>query len=188
MKIKAIYHSLLLGLCVSTASYAAPDAVAGKQQAGMCFNCHGAEGQSRSEFIPSLAAQKPAYIVNQLRAFRSGSRKNGMMQNIASNLSNTEMNNIAAYLASLPLKAAGGDKLQLTAGEKKVSNCRSCHGQDLQGAGLTPRLAGQHPAYLMNQLKAFKEGDRKNGMMRGVAMNLSDKDLYVITQYLGQLK
>ncbi len=183
-----VSSSLFLGLIFAGTAMAAPDIEAGKQRAGMCFNCHGSDGNSQNPNFPSLAGQKPAYLANQLRAFREGTRSNGMMQNMAGNLSNKEINNIAAFLASLPSKSAGGDDALAKKGKSKVTLCFGCHGNGAKGLGVTPKLAGQHPAYLQKQLAAFKDGSRENGSMRGIANMLTDDDIAAVTEYLGGLK
>ncbi|NOQ64011.1 MAG: c-type cytochrome [Methyloprofundus sp.] len=184
---KLIGHTFL-GFMLSGAAIAAPDIAAGKEGAGMCFSCHGAEGNSKRSNFPSLAGQKPAYLVNQLRAFRDGQRKNGMMQNMTSKLSNADINNLAAYFASLDYKSVGGDSAAAEIGKSKANMCFGCHGMGAIGTGVTPRLAGQHPAYLNRQLHAFKDGSRDNGPMRGIAGMLSDEDINAVTEYMGSLK
>ena len=179
---------IFLGLLFSSTVLAAPDINAGKESASVCFNCHGAEGNSTNSNFPTLAGQKPAYLANQLRAFRDGQRDNAMMKNIASSLSNKDINNLAAYFASLKNKGAGGDKELAEQGKSKAPMCFGCHGNGAQGLGVAPRLAGQHPAYLQRQLRAFKEGTRKNGPMRGIAGMLSDGDIRAVTEYMGSLK
>ena len=71
-----------------------------------CQACHGAEGISRNPRVPHLAGQQPDYLVAQLQAFRSGTRKNDLMEAIAAQLSDAEMNAIAHYWSSKP--AGGG--------------------------------------------------------------------------------
>ena len=188
MKCRKLYSGLLLGLLFSGAALAATDIAAGKAGAGMCLNCHGAGGNSQNSNFPSLAGQKPAYLANQLRAFRAGTRKNGMMQNMTGNLTDQEINNLAAFFASLKNKKAGGDTALAKQGKSKVSMCFGCHGHGAKGMGVTPRLAGQHPDYLKRQLRAFKEGSRENGPMRGIANMLSDKDIEAVTEYMGSLE
>lgn len=180
--------SIIVTLLFAGNVAAATDIEAGKDRAGMCSNCHGAGGNSRSANFPSLAGQKPAYLVNQLRAFRSGTRKNGMMQNMTANLSDQEINNIAAYFGSLDNNSAGGDSDLAEKGKSKVSMCFGCHGMGAKGLGVTPRLAGQHPAYLQRQLQAFKDGSRKNGPMRGIANMLSADDMAAVVEHMGSLE
>jgi len=91
--------SLLLAAPVSIAA----DLEAGKAKvAAVCAACHGAAGVSVSDGIPNLAAQRAGYIEAQLKALKDGTRKNPIMNAIASQLSAGEMANVAAYFASLP--------------------------------------------------------------------------------------
>lgn len=84
------------------AAHAAADAAAGKAKAEeVCAACHGANGVSVSAAIPNLAGQKPAYLSAQLKAFKEGKRKNDIMNAIAAQLSAADIENVAAYFASL---------------------------------------------------------------------------------------
>ena len=82
-------------------SYAA-DIEAGKKTAVVCAACHGENGISTRADVPNLAGQKAKYITNQLNAFRDGKRKNPFMNAIAPQLSDADMENVAAYFSSLP--------------------------------------------------------------------------------------
>ncbi|OQK15846.1 cytochrome C [Methyloprofundus sedimenti] len=188
MRLKKRVQALFLGLCFSGVVSAAPDIAVGKEKAGMCFSCHGVDGNSKNSNFPILAGQKPAYLVNQLRAFRDGTRENAMMQNMAANLTDQEINNLAAFFASVKSKSAGGDSELAEKGKSKAPMCFGCHGDKAIGMGLTPKLAGQYPAYLQRQLQAFKEGTRKNGPMSGIAKMLSDEDMKAVAEYMGSLK
>jgi len=88
----------------TTGVYAAGDAGAGKGKAGVCAACHGANGIGTAPTFPNLAGQKEAYIVAQLKAFKSGERKGGnsaMMAPMAAGLSDQDMMDLAAYFSSL---------------------------------------------------------------------------------------
>lgn len=111
-----------------------------------------------------------------------------MMQNMAKNLTDIEINNLAAYFSSVTNISAGGDKELATKGESKAPMCFGCHGNKAIGMGVTPRLAGQQPAYLQRQLHAFKDSSRKNGPMSGIAKMLSEEDIKAVTEYMGSLK
>jgi cytochrome c553 len=78
-----------------------------------CTACHGANGVSRSPRIPNLAGQQPDYLVAQLHAFKSGTRKNDLMEAIAAQLSDTEMSALARYWSSQP--AGGGADAHMVA-------------------------------------------------------------------------
>jgi len=72
-----------------------------------CQACHGTNGISRSPRIPNLAGQQPDYLVAQLQAFRSGTRKNDLMEAIAAQLSDADIAALAQYWSSRP--PGGGD-------------------------------------------------------------------------------
>ncbi len=163
------------------------DPSAGEQKAASCVGCHGVQGKSNNSAWPNLAAQQATYLANQLSAFKSGARANAMMQAMAANLGDEDMANLAAYFASLPAVGIEGDAALASAGETKAAMCLGCHGAKAQGNGQFPRLAGQHPEYLVAQLKSFKEGVRKNGMMQGIAANLSEEDMRQMAAYLSRL-
>src|SRR5438105_8861923 len=114
----------LLGLSVvlMIAPFArAADIEAGKAKvATVCAACHGANGVSVSDAIPNLAAQRAGYITAQLKALKEGTRKNDIMNAIASQLSADEMANVAAYFASLPGPTTGA-KSELLAHVAKSS-------------------------------------------------------------------
>lgn len=79
----------------------AADIKAGKAKAAMCMACHGVAGISSIPMYPNLAGQKYPYLVKQLKAFRDGERKDPNMAPMAKALSNSDIENIAAFYASL---------------------------------------------------------------------------------------
>lgn len=166
----------------------AADIEAGKNKAAMCFGCHGSEGVSKNPMFPSLAGQTSMYIENQLKAFKSGSRKSATMKGMASGLDQKDIENLAAYFASVSPQSAGGDPDLAKQGKPKAAMCLGCHGNEAQGRGQFPRLAGQQPAYLAKQLLAFQKGERVGGPMGAIAKGLSEQDIKEITSYLGSLK
>ncbi|MGZ8947165.1 MAG: c-type cytochrome [Methylococcaceae bacterium] len=178
--------SVLLA-CIWTVSASAADITAGEQKAANCMGCHGPKGKSSSAQWPNLAAQQSTYIVSQLNAFKTGTRNNPMMQSMAANLSDDDINNLAAYYSSQPPVSAGGDPNLAKSGQTKASMCLGCHGASAEGNGQFPRLAGQHPDYLVKQLSSFKEGVRKNGHMQAIAGTLSEVDMKALAAYFGSL-
>jgi cytochrome c553 len=82
-----------------------PEIEAGKAASLPCQSCHGSNGVNTSPDIPNLAGQKKSYLAAQLRAFKSGERKNDFMHAIASQLGEAEIDNLAAYWNSLPASA-----------------------------------------------------------------------------------
>lgn len=88
---------------VNTAAAARADVAAGKQKANVvCAPCHGPTGISLVRAYPNLAGQKKQYLIAQLKAFRSGERKNPTIMNpLAAKLSDADIKNLATYYSRL---------------------------------------------------------------------------------------
>ncbi len=183
----------------------AGDAAAGKAKAAVCGACHGADGNSAMAIWPKLAGQNEAYLVKQLKEFKKGHETQGAqgryepsMAPMAAPLSDTDIADLAAYFASQKVQYAGVKKEYLALGQKLyrggdtsrgVPACTACHGPNGAGMGSAqfPALGGQQVDYTINQLKAFRAGQRKNdpnGMMRGAAKNLTDEQITALANYL----
>jgi len=81
----------------------ARDPVAGKVRAGMCAVCHGQMGLSQLPNAPHLAGQPVIYLVEQLKNYRSGKRENEVMSVIAKPLTDSEIDDLAAWYASIQI-------------------------------------------------------------------------------------
>ena len=95
------YMTVVAFACASTpiAPAYAGDAAAGKQKAVVCSACHGIDGNSTMPLWPKLAGQHAAYLTKQMKAFRSGERKDPVMAPMAMGLSDTDIDNISAFYA-----------------------------------------------------------------------------------------
>jgi cytochrome c553 len=183
---QAFTFSLLL-ICFWIMQVSANELSTVEQKAAACFVCHGDKGKSNDPHFPSLAAQQSIYIVNQLNAFKSGERNNPAMQAKASKLTAEDINNYGAYFAVQQAVKAIGDTTLVQQGKSKATVCLGCHGTSGEGNGEFPRLAGQHPEYLIQQLTHFKNGTRINGGMQALAGNLSEEDIKALAAYFGSL-
>jgi cbb3-type cytochrome c oxidase subunit III len=166
----------------------------------VCAACHGADGNSGASTYPSLAGQNQKYLVEQLKAFKAGTRKNPVMLGMAATLSDADMQNVAAYLSQQkPKVREAADKTQIALGKQiyrggnpatKVPACMACHGPN--GAGLPdqfPRLGSQHAAYVVKQLNDFKAGtERQNAMMGDIATRLTDAETKAVAEYISGLR
>lgn len=174
----------------------------GQATAANCKACHGNDGNSTaSATTPKLAEQIPQYVVKQLHDFKSGARQNPIMGSMAATLSDQDMLDVAAFFSQQKM-APDGIKDKRLAGEgekifkggladKAVPACSSCHGANGGGMPPTfPRLAGQHPQYLIAQLKNFQSGQRANDpnkVMRDIASKLTEHQIEAVAEYLGGL-
>src|SRR6476646_3304755 len=89
----------------------AGDVKAGGAKALMCQACHGLDGLSKTPDAPNIAAQIEPYIVAQLQAYKSGTRKNDAMSVVAASLSDTDIEDLAAYFSAIEInvvKMPGG--------------------------------------------------------------------------------
>jgi cytochrome c553 len=199
----------LLWAGVAAAQDAAkPDAAKGQTIAAqVCAACHAGDGNSIGPANPKLASQGYEYLHKQLQNFKAQGgkkpeRENAVMAGMVANLSAADMKNLAAYYAGQKLKPAKATDKDLAALGQKIYRggvaasgipaCAGCHGPT--GAGIPaqyPRLSGQYAEYLEEQLKAFRAGARTNdpnGMMRGVAVRLNDREIKAVAQYAAGLR
>ncbi len=94
----------LITAALSFNSFANGDIAAGKAKSGMCAGCHGAKGKAFIPTYPNLAGQNEKYIVSALKSYKNKSRNGGqavIMQGQVASLSEDDINNLAAYFASI---------------------------------------------------------------------------------------
>jgi cytochrome c553 len=183
---------------------------AGKAQAiagQVCAACHAQDGNSVAPANPKLASQFPEYLLKQLGDFKAqpgkkAARESAVMSGMVANLSEDDMKGLAAYFAGQKLKPAAASDKDLAAQGQKLWRggnassgtpaCAGCHGP--AGAGIPaqyPRLSGQFAEYIALQLKGFRDGARandQNGVMRGVAAHLTDREINALAQYAAGLR
>ncbi|HEY5636046.1 MAG TPA: c-type cytochrome [Burkholderiales bacterium] len=206
--IGAVVALLGWGGAVHAQAPAKADAARGQKIATqVCAACHMGDGNSEQAVNPKLAGQIPEYLAKQLANFKAGdgkkaARENAVMAGMVAGLSADDMQDLAKYYGRQKLKpAAAGDKDLAALGQKLyrggnmasgVAACAGCHGP--AGAGIPaqyPRIAGQFSAYIEAQLKAFRDGSRANdanGMMRGVAARMSDREIKAVAEYTAGLR
>lgn len=173
----------------------AADVAAGKAKAEICAACHGENGISQTENVPSLAGQPDQFIQWQLVYFRAGSRKNELMRPIAEEISNEDIRNLAAYFSSLPPpKPATDDNPDLSKKGAQAAagrRCASCHTDSFAGTKAVARLAGQREEYLVKALHDYKQGLRVGGgvaAMADIAYSLSEEEITALAHYLAHLQ
>ena len=164
----------------------AGDPAAGAKAAAGCANCHGAQGISPNDTWPNLAGQHAAYLARILAAYKSGDQKDVAMTPLAQALGDADIRNLAAHYGSLSCAAApsGARVGDAAAGKTLANNCTACHGETgFASNPAWPNVAGQKAGYLVNVLKAFRAGLRKDPMMAGVTRALSDADIENLAAY-----
>lgn len=159
-----------------------------------CFFCHGPRGQSQNTWYPALSGQPAPYVAAQLRAFATGQRHSPYMAPLAKDLTDAQIDALAAYFAKEAPTRTETVRADATLEKQglalvQAKSCQACHGATLMGKDRVPRLAGQGEAYLLSQLAAFKSGERHDptGAMNGIAATLSDDDIAAAAHYLASL-
>lgn len=192
MKLVARATTILLAtLLFSQSAVAEGDAEAGAKLGYTCLGCHGIEGYRNaypSYRVPKLGGQMAGYLEIALRGYRDGTRPHPTMQAQASSLSDQEIADVAAYLASFgnDTVAAGGSA---GASFDKAAACAVCHGANgISTQATWPTLAGQHEDYLVNALNQYRNGKRADPVMTGQAGLIAEEDVELLARYFARLE
>jgi cytochrome c553 len=171
-------HSPRLGLVPASPTAQPGDAAAGKIKAADCAGCHGANGVSDNLPGPTLARQNATYVIEALKAYNTGARDDPMMS-AAAKISNEDAANLAAYFTELKCESAlTADKQATLPGHATASKCIACHGANGMSANPAwPNLVGQSKTYLINALRRYGSGARKNAIMAGIVKGMSDAEI-----------
>ncbi|PHS16797.1 MAG: cytochrome c4 [Kangiella sp.] len=179
----------------------AGDIAKGKAKSGVCAACHAADGNSAIAINPKLAGQSAKYLAKQLHDFKNGKRSNATMAPMAGLLNDEDIENVSAFYASQKVQHMAVEDKHIAIAEKlylggdadrDIPACIACHsatGEGMAAAGF-PAVGGQHPAYTIATLKAFRSGDRANDaneIMRDVTAKMSDKQIEALAYYLAGL-
>ncbi|MFK3741459.1 c-type cytochrome [Massilia sp. TN1-12] len=192
---RAVFPSSVI---VSNEMMGPPDAVSvgrGATLALQCSMCHGARGTASSGTdAPHLAGQPPSSTYKQLRDYKSGHRISAVMQPLATNLSDQDMRDLAAFYSQqtretlirhaalapeVPRLVSNGSPM------RNIGACATCHSPGVARAA-TPILDGLPEAYLRKQLEAFKSGRRANDInqqMRNAAHQLTEQEIDLLAKY-----
>jgi cytochrome c553 len=163
----------------------------------VCIACHGEDGVSVSADFPNLAGQSGAAIYKQLFDYRTGSRTHPVMTGIAQMLDEAVIADVAAYYAGQPqrnpnpatLAASPPQIVQLVElgdPHRNIPPCAACHRAGAGGPVETPVLAEQRAEYLVQQLKLFASGERRDDVyarMRTIASKLTSTEIEGLAAY-----
>jgi cytochrome c553 len=163
----------------------------------VCVACHGETGVSVAPDFPHLAGQSGAAIYKQLHDYRTGSRTNQLMTDIAKALEEPAIADVAAYYAGQPKRNPNPVTLAESAApivrlvelgdpNRNIPPCAACHRVGSGGPIETPILAEQGRAYLIQQLQAYASGERRNdvyGRMRTIASKLTSTEIDGLAGY-----
>jgi cytochrome c553 len=163
----------------------------------VCVACHGVDGTSPAPEFPHLAGQSGAAIYKQLHDYRTGSRAHPQMADIAKALDEAVIADVAAYYAGQPQRRPNPVTLaeapatiialiELGDPRRNIPPCASCHRETAGGPIETPVLAEQRAEYLVQQLKRYASGERRNDVyarMRTIAAQLTEAEMQGLAAY-----
>lgn len=207
MKVSTAIIAMSISLWMAAVAYGAETStqeVSSAQQATLqkaihtCGICHGDNGRSTSPTFPNLAAQQPAYLELQLKAFKNQTRADpdaqAYMWGMASQLNDATISALSNYFSTQPAVPARGGTSSLIAEGKHlfeegvpasaIPPCASCHGAKAEGNAVFPRLAGQHAPYLLKQLLVIQSVLRTAPVMHGVIKDLTKDQMQAVVAYL----
>ena len=200
------WQSIILSILFLTSSLvlAEADLNEGKFSYAMCTSCHGANGAGITAMhSPAINNQSAKYIARQLNHFKSSVRGGSpndlygaQMKGVAATLSDTDIENVSAYIDSLPATSIVSlQKGDLHKGNSAYQDkCGVCHGGKAQGNFTmnAPALANLDSVYIIRQIANYKSGirgshadDRLGKQMKIMAnMSTTDEELTNIIAYI----
>ena len=163
----------------------------------VCIACHGETGVSPAPEFPNLAGQSGPAIYKQLYDYRTGSRVHPQMTDVVKALDETVIADVAAYYAGQPQRNPNPVTLaesppaivqlvELGDPRRNIPPCASCHRAGAGGPIESPVLAEQQEEYLMQQLKLYASGERRNDVyarMRMIASRLTEPEMKGLAGY-----
>ncbi len=179
----------------ATASAQAPvqkgDPVHGKAISYTCLGCHGVDGYRNAYpnySVPKLTGQHPEYLIAALQEYKGDQRSHVTMHSQASELSDQDMADIAAYFSGNVLQP-GPAPAGAPPAPAAVAVCAACHGPTgISTVPNYPNLAGQHADYLKREIAEYKDGGRKNAIMSAMAATIKDSDVEALADYFSRMQ
>lgn len=184
---------LFLAPAAAIAAEAVPPEM--REKLETCAACHGPNGVSPNQEVPSLAAQPDIFTQWQLVYMRDGTRKVDAMEEVVKTMTDGDIRFYGAYFASLPppgpahprpKDAENGEVLNLM----KPRRCANCHDDTMAGKGEIPRLAGQREDYLVKAMRDFRQNVRRGrgqAVMVELVSTLTENDIKLLAEYLSRL-
>ena len=185
LRIQIVFGVLVVLAAPAHAAQGVPDPSTDREfsaKLSVCNECHGANGVRRNATIPVISGQPENYLAKQLHDFDRGNRHVEVMPWMTKTLTQQERAVAAAYFAKQkwPARSAGAASAAPPPG---IAVCQGCH--DTPAA---PRLAGQSYEYLVESMRRFAAGERKNNaIMNKMMAAMSPADREAMARYLSGL-
>lgn len=176
----ALYYALQEPRRTSTGG--GGDVDAGRSAAQACSSCHGADGNTTTTEMPTLAGQDAVYLAASLRAYAGGQRDHAQMLTATAELSDADIDALAAFYAQQEPIARKVHRPPTIA--ELIERCDRCHG--IGGNSTNPRypsLASQHQRYLARVIETYANGGRHNSMMSAMSRPLRSADIEALAAY-----
>ncbi len=155
-----------------------------------CYGCHGPNGVSEAEHMPSIAGLDFQYFYRTMRAFRDDARKSTIMRRIARGYKTSQLQRMALYFGRQPWTGKVREvdvELARRGGELHREYCEKCHEQNGHFQDReTPPLAGQARGYLVFQMSDYRrgiDGMPQPALMQERLEKLSDEDLLALAEF-----
>lgn len=163
----------------------APDPARGAELAQVCLTCHVANSPQQNPPAPKLRHQRQSYLFFALLEYRDGKRQSDIMAPFASQLSDQDARDLAAYLSGAMHDTPPKARTDMPIYARTTSDCTWCHGETGIGEFESmPVLTGQDPAYLAAALKEYRAGLRTGEpAMLAIAGDLTDAEIEQLAQY-----
>lgn len=151
MRLQMVGLAFVIGLGFSAAAQAG--GVSGSMLGNTCAGCHGVNGASAAETMPTIGGQSKTYLESAMKQYRDGSRASTIMGRIAKGYNDEQISAMSQFFAkqqwvSAPQKTEA--KLVKQGEKVYAKSCKMCHAANgtKVADGAPPRLAGQWSAYL----------------------------------------
>lgn len=156
------------------------DPAAGEPLTAVCGGCHGAHGVSTDTATPNLAGQDARYLVNAVKAYPK-SRRHESMESYVGDLSQTDIENIAAFYA---IQKSRPSEQGRTIVQDLIAKCDRCHAAGVDNASMAvPKISGQDKDYLVMALRAYRDNRRESSMMHNMSLPYSDAVIESVSAY-----
>lgn len=158
------------------------DVAAGRAAARACSSCHGADGNTTAADMPTLAGQDALYLATSLGAYARGQREHAQMVTATAELSDTDIEALAAFYARQEPIARKVHRPPTVA--EWIERCDRCHGA--RGNSSNPRypsLAGQNELYLARVIETYANGGRRNSTMSAMSQPLTPSDIEALASH-----
>ncbi len=164
---------------------------AGKAASAPCAKCHGDNGISHKEGVPSLVGSSPKYLFETMQAYKDGDRpiddKTADMKKALDALNDQDLQHIALYYALQSqnlTRAQTQSPPEAPIAKDALAVCAKCHGELGNSTGaITPSLAGQDATYILKSLRAYKDGTREDDTMSPKVKKLDDVEMTNFAAY-----